>query len=63
MKQTHDLNLTKSFSPITKELTDVKESTQKLGDIMKGSKSEKEKIQEVVPVEIDSEDDNIHSNI
>ena len=34
-----------------------------MGDIIKESNSEKENIQEVVPVEIDSEDDNIQSNI
>ena len=35
LKQTHDVNLAESLSPITKKLDEVKESTQKLGDVMK----------------------------
>ena len=32
MKQTHDKNLAESLSTITEKLTEVKESTQKLGE-------------------------------
>ena len=32
MKQTHDIKLAESLSPITKKLDEVKETTQKLGD-------------------------------
>ena len=35
MKQTHDSNLAESFSPITKNLDEVKESTHKIGEIVK----------------------------
>ena len=34
-KQTHDIKLAKSLSPITKKLDEVKESTEKLGDVIK----------------------------
>ena len=34
-KQTHDIKLAESLSPITKKLDEVKESTQKLGDVIK----------------------------
>ena len=35
LKQTHDVKLAESLSPITKKLDEVKESTEKLGDVMK----------------------------
>ena len=35
LKQTHDIKIAVSLSPITKELDEVKESTQKLGDVIK----------------------------
>ena len=35
LKQTHDVKLAESLSPITKKLDEVKESTQKLGDVIK----------------------------
>ena len=37
LKQTHDVELAQSLSPITKRLDEVKESTEKLGDVIKGS--------------------------
>ena len=37
LKQTHDIKLGESLSPITKKLDEVKISTQKLGDIDKES--------------------------
>ena len=35
LKQIHDINLAESLSPITKKLDEVKETTQKLGDVIK----------------------------
>ena len=43
LKHTHDIKLAESLSPITKKLDEVKESTQKLGDVIKESNSENEK--------------------
>ena len=40
LKQTHDIKLAKSLSPITKKLDEVKETTKKLGDVIKNSKPE-----------------------
>ena len=60
LKQTHDDKLAESLSPITKEL---KKSTKKISEVIKGSNSENEKIQETVPVEIESEDENIQTNL
>ena len=37
LKQTHDLKLAESLSPITERLDKVKESTEKLGDVIKES--------------------------
>ena len=34
-KQTHNLKLAENLSPITKKLDEVKETTQKLGDVTK----------------------------
>ena len=63
MKQTHDIKLAGSLSPITQKVEEVHESTKKLGDVLKDSISENEKNQEIFPVENDSEDDNSQSNI
>ena len=40
LKQTHDIRLAESLSPITKKLDEVKETTKKLGDVIKFSKPE-----------------------
>ena len=40
LKQTHDIKLAESLSPITKKLDTINESTQKISDIVKESKSE-----------------------
>ena len=37
LKQTHDVKLAESLSPITKKLDEVNESNQKLGEIVKES--------------------------
>ena len=63
LKQTHDIKLAESLSPITKKLEEVRKSTKKIGEVNKGSNSENEKIQEIVPVEIESNDENIHTNL
>ena len=40
LKQTHDVKLAESLSPITKQLDEVKKTTQDLGDIIEKSKPE-----------------------
>ena len=40
LKQTHDVKLAESLSPITKKLDEVNKSTQELGDVIKESKPE-----------------------
>ena len=60
LKETHDIKLAESLSPITKKLD---ETTKKLGDVIKESNSENEKNQEIVPVEIESEDENIQTRL
>ena len=55
LKQTHDIKLAESLSPITKKLEEVNKSTKK------ESNSENENNQEVVPVDIESEDENIQT--
>ena len=37
LKQTHHIKLTESLSPFTKKLDEIKETTQKLGDVIKES--------------------------
>ena len=63
LRQTHDVKLAESLSPITKKLEEVNKSTKKIGDVIKGSNSENEKIQEIVPIEIESEDENVQTNL
>ena len=60
LKETHDVKLAESLSPITKEL---KKSTKKISEVIKESNSENENNQEIVPVEIESEDENIQTNL
>ena len=60
LKQTHDKKIAESLSPITKEL---KKSTKKISEDIKESNSENENNQEIVPVEIESEDENIQTNL
>ena len=63
LKQTHDKKLAESLSPITKILDTINESTKQIGKVVKGSISENEKIQEIVLVVIESEDENIQTNL
>ena len=60
LKQTHDIILAESLSPITKEL---KKSTKEIGEVIKKSNSENENNEEIVSVEIESEDENIQTNL
>ena len=54
LKQTHDIKLAESLSPIIKKL---EESTEKITEVINPSNSEIENNQEVVPVEVDSEEE------
>ena len=60
LKQTHDVKLAESLSPITKKLD---ETTKKLGEVIKGSNSVNENNQEIVPVEIGSEEETIQTDL
>ena len=60
LKETHDIKLAESLSPITKK---IKKSTKKISEVIKESNSENENNQEIVPVEIESEDENIQPNL
>ena len=60
LKQTHDVKLAESLPPITKQL---KEATKKITEVINPSNSENENNQEIVPVEIESEDENIQTNL
>ena len=62
LKQTHDVKLAESLSVITKKLEEVNKSTKNI-EVVKGSNSENENNQEIVPVEIESEDENIQTNL
>ena len=46
LKQTHDIKLAESLSPITKKLEEDKQSTKNLGDVLKDSNSERQNNQE-----------------
>ena len=59
LKETHDNKLAESLSPLTKKLDKIKMSTKKkIRKVIKTSNSENENNQEIVPVEIESEDEN-----
>ena len=61
LKQTHDIKLAETLSPITKKLDEVNQATKNLREVTKESNSENN--QEIISVEIDSEDENIQTNI
>ena len=63
LKETHDIKLAESLSPITKKLDKINKSTKKIRKDINPSNSEDEKKQEIVPVEIESEDENIQTNL
>ena len=65
LKQTHDIKLAESLSPITKNLHEVKETTRNLGDVIKKTKPEKPQLavennkddtQPQLPIENDQDD-------
>ena len=60
LKETHDVKLAESLSPITKEL---KKSTKKISEVIKETNSSNENNHEIVPVEIESEDEKIQTNL
>ena len=60
LKETHDVKLAESLSPITKKF---EESTKKITEVINPPNSENENKQEIVPVEIESEDENIQTNL
>ena len=60
LKQTHDIKLAESLAPLTKKL---EESTKKITKVINPPNSEIENIQEIVPVEIESEDENIQTDL
>ena len=63
LKQTHDIKLAESLSSITKKLEEVNKSTKKISEVIKESNSENENNQDIVPVEIESEDEDIQTNL
>ena len=66
LKQTHDIKIAKSLSPITKKSEEFIKSIEKIGDVIKESNFENENLQGIVPVEIESDNskgDNTNHNI
>ena len=63
LEKTHDDKLAKSLSPITERLDKVHKYTEKISKVIKESNSENANNQEIVPVEIESEDENIQTNL
>ena len=63
LKQTHDMKIAETLSPITKKLEEVAKSTKNSGEIIKEANSGNDKNQDIVPAEIDSEEDSFQSII
>ena len=63
LKETHDIKLAESLSPITKKLDKINKSTKKIRKVINPSNSENENNQQIVPVEVESEDENIQTNL
>ena len=63
LKETQDVKLAESLSPITKKLDSINKSTKKIRKDIEGSNSENENNQQIVPVEIESDDENIQTNL
>ena len=63
LKETHDKKIAESLSPTTKRLDKVNKSTKKISRAIKKSNTENAKNHEIVPVEIESEDENIQTNL
>ena len=60
LKQTHDIKLAESLSPITKEL---KKSTKKISEVIKETNSENDNNQEIIPFENGIKDENIQTDL
>ena len=63
LEQIHDNKLAESLSPIAKKIEEVDKSTEKLREIIKESNSRIDDFQDILPLEIDLDDDDIQSNI
>ena len=63
LKQTHDIKLADIISPVTLKLEDVNKSSEKVGDFLQELISENGNNQQIIPVEIESEDENIQTNL
>ena len=63
LKETHDIKLAESLSPITKKLYSINKSTKKIRKVIKKPNSEDENNQEIVLVENESEDENVQTNL
>ena len=63
LKQTHDLKLAEILSPITKKLDEINKSTKMISDVLKKSNSDIENNQEIIPVEIESQDEIIQTSL
>ena len=50
--------LAESFTPLTNKISEVNESTKKLEEVFNKGVSENENQQEIVPVEIETDDEN-----
>ena len=62
LKRTHDLKLAETLSPITKKLDAIKYSNKKIGKFIKEPSSGNKNNQEIVPVEIDSDNLQVYIN-
>ena len=60
LKPFHDI---KSLSPITKKLHTINESIKKIGEVINKSNTENRNLQEILAVKIESEDENVHTNL
>ena len=63
LKQTHDIKLAESLSPITKKLDEVNKSTKNISEVIRESNSENDNNQEIVPFENELEDEDIQTNL
>ena len=60
LKPTHDIKLAEKFSPKTKQLENMDESSKKLGEKFNKEDFENENQKKIVPVEIETDDRNKH---
>ena len=62
LRQSHDIKLAESLSPITKKLDGVNKSTKKISEVITESNTENDNNQEIIPFENELEDENIQTN-